>query len=282
MKKRLQRVGGSNYFCIMSKGIFFVITLMVTIFSCKNDTTNALVKPKPDASLIKKIALKVANNSDSVGLRFNYIEALDSIGDYKTAIVHIDSLIFKDRGNYALWFKRAKLYEHAKDTLQAINSYQKALVIYRSADGLLALANLYAETKNVLVLALCNELDNLRIGREYDSYTNFFRGVYAARIGNKQQANLFFDKSIVNNYTFIDAYMEKGFLLYDSAKFNEALQVFKKANSVNVTYADAYYWQGKCFEAMNNKPEAIVQYQQVLALDKYFVEAQEAIKRVKR
>ena len=265
----------------MIRSSFLAIIILVSFFSCKNDATPKLVKPQLDAAFIKKIAQQVTNNSDSVGLRFNYIEALDSIGDYKTAIVQIDSLIFKDRGNYALWFKRAKLYEHAKDTLQAINSYQKALIIYRSADGLLALANLYAETKNILVLALCKELDNLRIGREYDSYTNFFRGVYYARIGNSQQANLFFDKCIVNNYTFIDAYMEKGFLLYDGAKFTKALQVFKKANSVNVTYADAYYWQGKCFEAINNKPQAIVQYQQVLALDKYFVEAQEAIKRVK-
>ena len=238
----------------MIRSIFLAIILFFCFFSCKNDAnTTTLVKPKPDTAFIKKIAQQVIYNSDSVGLRFNYIEALDSIGDYNKAIDQIDSLIFKDRGNYALWFKRAKLYEHAKDTLQAINSYQKALIIYRSADGLLALANLYAETKNILVLALCKELDNLRIGREYDSYTNFFRGVYYARIGDSQQANLFFDKSIVNNYTFIDAYMEKGFLLYDGAKFTEALQIFKRANSVNITYADAYYWQGKCFEAINNK-----------------------------
>jgi tetratricopeptide (TPR) repeat protein len=265
----------------MNRGNFLAITILLTFFSCKNDTTITLIKPKPDATFIKKIAQQVAINSDSVGLRFNYIEALDSVGDYKTAIVQIDSLIFKDRGNYALWFKRAKLHEHAKDTVQAIDSYNKALAIYRSADGLLALANLYAETKNVLVLAICNELDNLRIGREYDSYTNFFRGVYYARIGNSQQANLLFDKSIVNNYTFIDAYMEKGFLLYDGAKFSEALGVFKKANSVNVTYADAYYWQGKCYEAMNNKLQAMAQYQQTLALDKYFVEAQVAVMRLK-
>ena len=257
-----------------------VPSFFFVFFSCKNDASNTLIKPKPDVTFIKKIAQQVANNRDSVGLRFNYIEALDSIGDYKTALVQIDSLIFNDKGNYALWFRRAKLYEHAKDTTQAINSYQKALLIYRSADGLLALANLYAETKNSLVLTICNELDNLRIGREYDSYTNFFRGVYYARIGDSQQANLFFDKSIVNNYTFIDAYMEKGFLLYDGAKFTEALQVFKKVNAVNVTYADAYYWQGKCFEAINNKPEAILQYQQTLTLDKYFVEAQAGIKRI--
>lgn len=265
----------------MNKGKFLVTIVLFTFFACTNDASDTLSKPKPDTAFLKKLAQQLVNNSDSVGLRFNYIEALDSVGDYKTAIVHIDSLIDNDKGNYGLWFKRAKLYEHAKDTTQAIISYQKALVIYRSADGLLALANLYAETKNVLVLTLCDEIDNLRIGREYDSYTNFFRGIYYGRIGNSQQAIILFNKSIANNYTFIDAYMEKGFLLFDGGKFTEALQVFKKANSVNVTYADAYYWQGKCFEAMNNKPEAIVQYQQTLALDKYFTEAQIAMKRMK-
>lgn len=238
-------------------------------------------KHNVDAAFVKKIAKAVTENRDSAGLRFNYVTVLDSIGEYKLAIAQMDSLILKDRGNYALWFKLAKIYEHSKDTSQAINCYLNALKIYRAPDGLLALTNLYAETKNITAIKLCDEIDNLRMGREYDSYTSFFRGIYFARTGNKQQAISLFDKSIINNYNFMDAYMEKGFALFDDKKYAAALQVFKTATTVNLTFADAYYWQGKCYEALNNKSQAITQYQQAGDLDKDLREAAEGIKRLK-
>ena len=262
----------------MNKVIFFYAFLLILYVSCKNNDTEKIAKPNADAAFVKKIAKAVAENRDSIGLRFNYINVLDSIGEYKLAISQMDSLILKDRGNYGLWFKLAKIYEHSKDTSEAVSCYQNALKIYRAPDGLLALTNLYAETKNATAITLCNEIDNLRMGREYDSYTSFFRGIYFARIGSKQQAISLFDKSIINNYNFIDAYMEKGFALFDDKKYNEGLQVFKTATTVNLTFADAYYWQGKCYEALNNKSQAIAQYQQALALDKDLKEAEERLK----
>ncbi|MDI9364895.1 MAG: tetratricopeptide repeat protein [Flavobacterium sp.] len=264
----------------MRTGNFCIVIVVMLAFGCNNNDPANNGKPSKDAAFIKKLAKAVAENRDSTGLRFNYIAALDSVGDYSTAIAQMDSLILKDGGNYGLWFKLGKIYEHAGDTAQAIGSYQTALKIYRSPDGLLALINLLAETKNVLVFALCDEVDNLRLGREYDSYTNFFRGVYYSRTGKKQQAIGYFDKSIINNYTFIDAYMEKGFTYFDDKKFDEAITVFLKVAEVNSTYADAYYWQGKCFEAKGNKPKAVEMYGQALVLDKTLQQAEDAIKRL--
>jgi tetratricopeptide (TPR) repeat protein len=259
---------------------FCIVMVVMLAIGCKNNDAADNGKPSKDAAFIKKMAKAVAENRDSAGLRFNYIDALDSVGDYSTAIAQMDSLILKDKGNYGLWFKLGKIYEHAGDTAKAIGSYQTALKIYRSPDGLLAVINLLAEIKNVSALALCDEVDNFRLGREYDSYTNFFRGVYYSRTGKRQQAIGYFDKSIVSNYTFIDAYMEKGFTYFDDRKFDEAIAVFSKVAAVNSTYADAYYWQGKCFEAKGNKPKALQLYQQTLQLDKYFKQAEASIKRL--
>lgn len=260
---------------------FCIVMVIMLAFGCKNNDTANNGKPSKDAAFIKKMAKAVAENRDSAGLRFNYIDALDSVGDYANAITQMDSLILKDKGNYGLWFKLGKIYEHAGDTIKAIGSYQTALKIYRSPDGLLAVINLLAETKNISALALCDEVDNLRLGREYDSYTNFFRGVYFSRTGKRQQAISYFDRSIVSNYTFIDAYMEKGFTYFDDKKFDEAITVFLKVAAVKSTYADAYYWQGKCFEAKGNKPKALELYQQALVLDKTLQQAEDAIKRLK-
>jgi len=260
-KKTLPLTDKSNYFCCMRIVNIFIVIVLTLAFGCKNNEPNNNGKPSKDAAFIKKMAKAVAENRDSTGLRFNYIDALDSVGDYSNAILQMDSLILKDKGNYGLWFKLGKIYEHAGDTAKAIGSYQTALKIYRAPDGLLAVINLYAETKNASALVLCDEVDNLRMGREYDSYTNFFRGIYYARTGKRPQAISYFDKSIVSNYTFIDAYMEKGFTYFDDKKLDEALAVFLKVAAVNSTYADAYYWQGKCFEAKGNKPKALELYQ---------------------
>lgn len=270
-----------KYFCCMQKSNICIIALLILAFGCKNKDSANNGKPTKDAAFIKIMAKAVAANRDSTGLRFGYIEALDSVGDYTTAIAQMDSLILKDQGNFGLWFKLGKIYEHAGDTAKAIGSYQTALKIYRAPDGLLAVINLFAETKNSAALALCDEVDNLRLGREYDSYTNFFRGVYYSRIGKKVQAISFFDKSIVSNYNFIDAYMEKGFAYYDDKKYEEAIKIFANAAAINSTYADAYYWQGKCFEAKTDKNKALALYQQALDLDKTLQQAKDAISRLK-
>ncbi len=88
------------------------------------------------------------------------------------------------------------------------------------------------------------------------------------------------DRCINNNYTYMEAYMEKGFIYYDAKKFDDALKVFQQAITVNNLYADAYYWEAKCYEAKGNKQDAILNYQRSLGLDKNLKEAKEALKRL--
>ena len=262
----------------------FLVLLISVATSCNNDKTKEAGENTPQQgspAYVKELATAVAKRPDSVGLRFNYIAALDSVGNYKVALEQVDSLLAHDKGNYALWFKKAQISEHAGDTTSAIRFYNAALNIYQAPDGLLALANLYAETKNPKTIEICQHIDEMRLGRDYDAYTAFFAGVYFARIGTNDKAIQLFDKSIDNNYTLMDAYIEKGYIYYETKKFNEALNVFSTAVSVNNRFADAYYWQGKCLEALNKKQEAINKYQQALTLDNTITEAQEAIKRIK-
>ncbi len=63
-------------------------------------------------------------------------------------------------------------------------------------------------------------------------------------------------------------------------KIPEALQVFRTLSSVKNTYPDAYYWMAKCYEAMNNKTEAVSNYQKALTLDPKLKEAAAALKRL--
>ncbi|MGG2334294.1 tetratricopeptide repeat protein, partial [Salmonella enterica] len=86
---------------------------------------------------------------------------------------------------------------------------------------------------------------------------------------------------IKENYTYMEAYMEKGFIYYDAKKINEALQIFQMAANINNTYADAYYWQAKCYEALNKKENAIKNYQLALKIDEHLKEATQALERLK-
>ncbi|KAI9449613.1 hypothetical protein F5148DRAFT_1291375 [Russula earlei] len=259
-----------------------VIIAALLVSSCNNNkdkaaTQNGVATIPPYTNYLTN---QVKEHPDSVGLRLMLAASLDSAGAYQQALTQVDSLLQKDSLNNGLWFTKAQVLEHAKDTFAAIAAYKNTIAIYPSPQALLALTNLYAETKNPKALELCQRINDLRMGREYDSYTAFFTGVYYEHTGNSKQALHWLDESISNNYTFIDAYMEKGFVYYDTKQYSEALKIFNTAATVNNTYADAYYWQGKTYEALQKKQEAKEKYQQALSLNKNLQEAAEGIKRL--
>ena len=261
---------------------WYLLLAILFFAHCKNNPDkNAKSDDKQAAAaLVKELAAQVSQRPDSVGLRFNYITALDSTGDYKTALSQLDSLIVYDKGNYGLWFKKWQVSEHAGDTVSAIRYYNTATTIYPAPEALLALANLYAETRDIKALATCQQIDELHLGREYDAYTAFFAGVYFSRTGNKEKALAFFDKSIDNNYTFMEAYLEKGYAYFDTKRYDKALEVFNLSTEVNNRFADGYYWQGKCYEALNKKADALTKYQTAYSINNTLVEAEAAIKRL--
>ena len=145
---------------------------------------------------------------------------------------------------------------------------------------MLAAANLLAEKKDSTSLLICKEVAGFRMGREYTAHCHFISGVYYARTGQPQKAMIAFNNSINNNFNYTEAYMEKGFLYYDDKKLKEALLVFKTLVTVKNTYADGYYWIAKCEEALNNKTEAINNYQKSLALNPKLNESVIALKRL--
>ncbi len=261
----------------------FIYISLILLMACNNAPKDKKISSQ-QKSLPAEIARleKLANQfPDSVGLHLILVNALDSLGDYAPAIIEVDALIKKDSSNFGLWFKKAQISEQAKDTISAINAYSKAAKIYASPDALLALANIYAEIKNSKALELCQRVAELRMGRTYQSHCDFIAGVYFARTNDSKKAIHFFTNCISNNYTYMEAYMEMGFIYYDNKQFNEALKIFKTAISVKNNYPDAYYWLGKTYEALKDVNASIENYEKALSLDPKIIEAETAIKRLK-
>jgi len=217
---------------------------------------------------------------DSISLRVQLVNALDSAGALPLALAQMDSLIKRDSANFGIWFHKAQLSEKAMDTSMALQSYRMAVRIYPSPDALLAMANLLAEKKNEQAVVICDEVESMRLGREYLAHTSFIKGVYFARTGDIVKAMASFDRCMGNDYQYMEAYMEKGFLYYDTKQTDKAISIFEKALEIRPTYADASYWLAKCFETKGEKEKAITEYQKALVLDPSIKEATEALKRL--
>lgn len=263
--------------------IWIPVVLAVALFSCKSKPgethPDALAKDDMPAP-VQQLFSQADRFPDSVGIRLRLANALDSLGAYRQANAQMDSLIRRDSLNYGLWFRKAQVQENLHDTPGALRSYRYAIRIYPTADAMLSAANLLAEKKDSTALQICKQVQSMRMGREYSAHCDFITGVYYARKGQQQKAMEYFNSCIANDYNYTEAYMEKGFILFDNRKTTEALEIFKTLATIRNTYPDAYYWMAKCNEALAQKNDAILNYQRALALDPKLTEAGLALKRL--
>ena len=266
------------------KSIFVLAIAICFLSACNNSDQhkqNANNSLQTDsAQAFESLQKLLKSYPDSSGLHLQYAFALDSSGMYKQALQQIDSLTSKDSMNYGLWFAKGSFAEDALDTLLALQSYSKAAHVYESPDVLLALANLYAEQKDNRAILFCSRVKALGLGRDYDAHCAFITGVYYARMHDMNKAIKYFDACIESNYTYMEAYIEKGLLYFDAKQYDTALHIFQLASTVNNLYADAYYYQARCYEMMNKKDSAVLNFKQSLQIDPTMKEAREHLKQL--
>lgn len=229
---------------------------------------------------IQHLSALVDSHPDSAALRWQYLNALDSLGFHEDALQQVNRLLLHDSLNFEYWYRKGDIQQVTGDTSGALQSYRYAIRIYPSPDAMLSAANLFAEQKNPLALRICDQLAKEKPGREYLAHCAFITGVYYARTGQQQLANAAFDNCIMDDLYYAEAYMEKGFLLTDAGKYAEALKVFQTLVTLKTTYADGYYWIAKCQEKLQHYPEAREAYRQSLSLDPSLQEAAIALKRL--
>jgi tetratricopeptide (TPR) repeat protein len=222
---------------------------------------------------------------NDTSLKFEFILALQDAGKYREAINFLDSMNLKwgDSANMKVYFnglfKRAELLAQAGDTANAIKTFEFFVIPGELTEAGLQLANLYAETKNPKVLAICDSMIKNDESKR-DPNPDYLKGVYYYNIGDYDKALRQFNSSISKDYTFLDAHMEKGRILYKQSKFREAIGVYDLAIKVSNTFADAWFWKGRCQEALGQKEEAKISYQRAYAFDKTLAEAKEAVDRI--
>jgi tetratricopeptide (TPR) repeat protein len=241
--------------------------------------SNILIAEKPDSAIsFLKDALKEL--PQSIPLQLNLVQVYANKQQTNEALAACNNLIEQQPKHVGVLMIKSDLLESIGESSGSLKILEQAYTLAPFNEDLCYnLAFKYAQSKNPKVLILCDSLiKNNKTEKKAEPL--YFQGIYYSNINDKAKALDHFNKAIQNDYTFMDAYMDKGKMLFESKKYNEAVKTFQLAQRVSASYADAYYWLGKCQEALGEKDEAKLNYQRAYGLDKSLTEAKEAADRL--
>ena len=242
--------------------------------------SNILVEKKPDSAIVfLRDALKELPKS--LFLQLSLVRAYDTTGKTNDALVACDTILQQYPGYVNALLMKSDLLLKKNDSAGAIDALEKAYVSMPSSPGIVnKLAYQYAETKNNKAIRLADSLIRIDSQRLFAG-PYYIKGMYYSNINERAKAIESFDAAIKIDHRYLNAYIEKGKILLDQKKSNEALKTFELANTVTPSFPDAWYWMGRCQELMGNKAEAKQNYEKAFELDNTFTEAKEAADKIK-
>ena len=239
-----------------------------------------LLDKKPDSAVIfLNKALRELPNSFL--LQLTLARGYDALNKTDDALKICDDILEKNPQQVDVLKMKADLLDKKADTAQAIQILERAYTITPFDINLnYLLADKYSAANNPKVISLCDSLINMdSLHLHPEPY--YFKGIYYSNINDKAKALAMFNEAIQHDYNYLNAYIEKGRIQYESKKYMDALKTFQLANTISATFPDAYFWMGKSQEALGQKEEAKLNYQRAYGLDKTFSEAKDAADNLK-
>jgi tetratricopeptide (TPR) repeat protein len=241
---------------------------------------NILLEKRPDSATVF-LQQAVKELPQSIFLRILLARSYDAQQETDKAILVCDEILHTDSNQLNTLALKAELLEKKNDVPATIAVLEK---VHHLVPSNIQLANKlmyqYAETKNPKALTLADTLirrDSLKVSAD----PFYVKGLYYANTGDNANALRFFDQTIQRSHRYLNAYIEKGKILFNQKKTAEALKTFQLAITVDAAFADAWYWIGQCQESIGQKADAKLSYQKAYSLDKTFVEAKEAAEKIK-
>ncbi|MBX9782533.1 MAG: tetratricopeptide repeat protein [Chitinophagaceae bacterium] len=261
--------------------IFYTAALALLAVSCNNSAKPEKINTpeKIPVTTVDEQMLGDSTLADTV--REQMIEKLVQGNQTEKALSQIEMLLKKDSTNPGWLYMKADALERSGDTSGAIAFYNKAVNkagIFIKAE--MRAANLFAETGNKNALILCDRLLKNPAAVRLRSDVLLMKGIYYTKVKNSAKALEQFTQIIREDYSYLDAYIEKGLVYYDGGNYTEAWKVFNKSTEVSNKFADGYYWMARAEEKMNKKQDAIDNFKRALALDQNLSEAREGLKRL--
>lgn len=259
--------------------VIFLILLGSWLTSCdaEPEKTKSLDQSQNEEQLL---LAAVKRFPDSIQVTEELIEYYRNRGDYNSALKTTDNALVKDNKNVELWDIKGVLNYENGDTFNAISAYETLIDIYPLPEYLISLGTMYAQTKNPKALMIADALIFAnRAKAQREAY--FIKGLYNNYTNNETQAIKYFDSSIAVDFGYMFAYREKAIALYNLNQFENARDVLQRAVTIQNNFDEGYYWLGRIYEKLESTQNAIENYQMALLYDKNFIEAKEALQRLK-
>ncbi len=172
------------------------------------------------------------------------------------SVQFIRNQILQDSLNPVLWEALYNAELTKGDTAAALRSlHMYTNLVPENGDAWLTMAWLLADKKDPSVLVIADSLQKVDDQR-IKSTAKYLTGVYYSNLGNYDRAIAIFDSVILNNYTFFDAYMEKGIIQHDQKKYADALKTFQQVFLIKKNDPEVYLWISRCYEGLGDKAQA--------------------------
>ena len=246
------------------------------LFACnsKGDQENLKKGYRPADSLQQLIS----TYPDSLELQILLQEKNYSKGDTAIALKNLEALLKKYEKRTNLHNAIAVIQLQTGDTNNAVGSLVNSLAINQLQPEIeFELAFIEAARGNSTALAIADKMMAQYADKEIQAKAHFTKGIYYANKTMLREAIKEFDAAIINNFTSIDAYVEKGILHYELGETGKSIDVLSKAAEIDKNNPDIFFWLGKGYEQMKQEDQALLYFGETLKLDPNYEAAKTAI-----
>ncbi|HEU4901611.1 MAG TPA: tetratricopeptide repeat protein [Flavisolibacter sp.] len=253
----------------MLRTTFSLVSFSLLLLSCTNN------EEKPSGTQSPEV-----KTMDSLTAQINLAKNYQEKKEFNKALAITDAMLQKFPGQLDAIGIKAEIFREQGKGQEALALLEKAYALQpRDKETAYNLAYEYAEAKSPKALALTDTLI------KYDKTETvarawYIKASYYNNTGNAKEAMRYYDSSNIADYNFLDAYLDKGQLLFRQKKYEQALKSFALGQKLSPGTADFYFWVAKTQEAMGNKADAKANYERAYALDKSMTEAKEAAERI--
>jgi Flp pilus assembly protein TadD len=255
------------------------LSVLLFLSSCKGsaEKTNSTDSDRQFGYL----QAQAAAHPDSISLQIKWAETLISKGDTAAAIDALLSLNERkpDQTETLNALAYASLIAH--DTSSAAYHLEQSLGLLPNQPAIeMELAFLHLARNQDQWIAMVNNMiqdkqDPIRASRGH-----FIKGVSLSNQNQLPNAIRSFDSSIVLNFTFIDAHIERSILLLEQKKAQSAAEGLFKALEMERKSPDLYFLLGEAHMQLNKPAEARNFYLQAVELDPTHQGAQKQLKKI--
>ena len=249
---------------------------LLFLFSCHtkkkgNDTANTNYNAEQHLKTLIALA------PDSLLPKENLIQFYRDNNDDTKALSITQQFLVSDSNNERLLHIAGVLFLDSGDTINAINSFKRAISIQANINDLIYLGHIYALQKNSSAIIVA---DSLSKKPTFQKESYYIKGVYFSSIGDFEKAILFFNRCTDIDFTFMEAYRGKAMALIQMKKYQEAIYVLTKATTIQNNFVEGYFYLGQCYEKTKNTKQAIESYQKALMYDPNYLEADSALQKL--